>query len=285
MDLRGNQIRLCWNEANQSEYARPFDPSAMILKGKTGIIFGVANRMSLAWYIAKSAYEQGAEVILCVANERFREKVGRLCKEVGAPEPLICDVTSDESIHSTYKMIADRTPKIDFIVHAIAFAQREDLQGRFVDTSRLGYHTAQDISAYSLAALSAAAEPMMSEGGSILTLSYIGAVRAVPSYNVMGVAKASLEASVRYLAEDLGPSNIRVNALSAGPIKTLSSSAVQGLKEKLDAQALSNPLRRTVTGADVGNAAAFLLSDMASGITGEVMYVDCGYHVTGRVSG
>ncbi|NQU49320.1 MAG: SDR family oxidoreductase, partial [Planctomycetes bacterium] len=176
-------------------------------------------------------------------------------------------------------------PKIDFIVHAIAFAQREDLQGRFVDTSRLGYHTAQDISAYSLAALSAAAEPMMSEGGSILTLSYIGAVRAVPCYNVMGVAKASLEASVRYLAEDLGPSNIRVNALSAGPIKTLSSSAVQGLKEKLDAQALSNPLRRIVTGADVGNAAAFLLSDMASGITGEVMYVDCGYHVTGRVSG
>ena len=257
----------------------------MILQGKTGIIFGVANKMSLAWFIAKAAKEQGADIVLCVANERFRKKVAPLAAELGAPEPLICDVTSDESIQSTFRLIAEKRPKIDFFVHAIAFAQREDLQGRFVDTSRLGYHTAQDISSYSLAALSQAAEPMMTDGGSIITLSYIGAVRAVPSYNVMGVAKASLEASVRYLAEDLGPKNIRVNALSAGPIKTLSSSAVSGLKEKLEAQAQSNPLRRIVTGEDVGNSAVFLLSDMSSGITGDVMYVDCGYHVTGRISG
>jgi len=257
----------------------------MILQGKTGIIFGVANKMSLAWFIAKAAVEQGADVILCVANERFRRKVAPLAKDLGAPEPLICDVTSDESIQTAYRLIAETRPKLDFIVHAIAFAQREDLQGRFVDTSRLGYHTAQDISSYSLAALSAAAEPMMTDGGSIITLSYIGSVRAVPSYNVMGVAKASLEASVRYLAEDLGPKNIRVNALSAGPIKTLSSSAVSGLKDKLKAQAESNPLRRIVTGEDVGNSAVFLLSDMSSGVTGDVLYVDCGYHVTGRISG
>ena len=257
----------------------------MILKGKKGIIFGVANRMSLAWHIALAAKEQGAEIIVCVANERFRERVFPLCKSAGFPQPYICDVTSDESIHSTFKIIQDRMPEIDFVVHAVAFAQREDLQGRFVDTGRLGYHMAQDVSAYSLAALSKAAEPMMPNGGSIVTLSYIGAVRAVPSYNVMGVAKAALEASVRYLAEDLGPNGIRVNAISAGPINTLSSSGVSGLKDRLDGQALSNPLRRTITGADVGNAAAFLLSDMALGITGDVIYVDCGFHVTGKVSG
>jgi len=255
----------------------------MILEGKKGIIFGVANKMSLAWYIAKAARAQGADFVLCVANERFREKVGRLAAELGVDEPLICDVTSDESIQSTFRVISERMPNIDFVVHAIAFAQKEDLQGRFVETSRLGYHTAQDISAYSLAAISRYAEPMMSDGGSILTLSYIGAVRAVPSYNVMGVAKAALEASVRYLAVDLGPSGIRVNAISAGPIKTLSSSAVRGLKEKLDQQQEATPLRRNVTGGDVGDSAAFLLSDMASGITGDVMYVDCGYHILGVI--
>jgi len=255
----------------------------MLLQGKKGIIFGVANKMSLAWHIAKTAREQGAEFMLGVANERFRERVAPLAKELGVPAPLICDVTSDESIESTFKVIGERMPELDFIVHAIAFAQKEDLQGRFVETSRLGYHTAQDVSAYSLAAISRVAEPMMNNGGSILTLSYIGAVRAVPSYNVMGVAKAALEASCRYLAADLGPKGIRVNAISAGPIKTLSSSAVRGLKEKLDQQQEATPMRRNVTGEDVGNAASFLLSDLSAGVTGDVMYVDCGYHILGLI--
>ncbi len=255
----------------------------MILQGKKGIIFGVANRMSLAWFIAQAAREHGAELVFGVANERFREKVAPLAAEVGAGTPLICDVASDESIQTTFQMISHRMPKVDFVVHAIAFAYREDLQGRFIDTTRVGFHTAQDISAYSLAAIAREAEKLMSDGGSIITLSYIGAERAVSNYNVMGVAKAALESSVRYLAEDLGGQGIRVNALSAGPIKTLSSSAVRGLKGKLDKQAAVSPLRRTITGDDVGKAAAFLLSDLASGITGHTLYVDSGYHVSASV--
>lgn len=255
----------------------------MILEGKKGVIFGVANKMSLAWSIAKAAREQGADFVLCVANERFRERVAPLAKELGVSEPLICDVTSDESIQSTFRVISERMPKLDFVVHAVAYAQKDDLKGRYVETSRLGYHTAQDISSYSLAAISRYAEPLMNDGGSIVTLSYIGAVRAVPSYNVMGVAKAALEAGVRYLAADLGPQGIRVNAISAGPIKTLSSSAVRGLKEKLDQQQEATPLRRNVTGEDVGGSAVFLLSDLSSGITGDVLYVDCGYHVLGLI--
>ncbi len=254
----------------------------MILKGKKGVIFGVANKNSLAWAIAQSAREQGAELSLCVANERFRKKVTPLADSLGLAEPLICDVTSDESIQSTFKVLGDRLGEIDFMVHAIAFANREDLQGRFVDTSRLGYHVAQDISSYSLCAMSKEAEKIMPEGGSIVTLSYIGAMRAIPGYNVMGVAKASLEASVRYLAADLGPSKIRVNAVSAGPVKTLSSSAVSGLKEKLSLHEGVCPLRRNITQKEVGDATAFLASDLAGGITGDVLYVDCGYHIAGR---
>ena len=274
---------MCAGFAHNGRFLGSLPLYDMILEGKKGIIFGVANKMSLAWHIAKVARAQGADFLLGVANERFRERVAPLAEELGVPEPLICDVTSDESIQSTFRVIGERMPEIDFVVHAIAFAQKDDLKGRFVDTSRLGYHTAQDISAYSLAAISRAAEPMMKDGGSILTLSYIGAVRAVPAYNVMGVAKAALEASVRYLATDLGPQGIRVNAISAGPIKTLSSSAVRGLKEKLDQQQEATPLRRNVTGEDVGNSAAFLLSDMSAGITGDVMYVDCGYHILGVI--
>ena len=255
----------------------------MILKGKKGVIFGVANKNSLAWSIAQEAVAQGAELTLCVANERFQSKVRPMAAELGLGEPIICDVASDESIQSTFKELADNVGKMDFMVHAVAFANREDLQGRFADTSREGYHVAQDISAFSLVAMAREAEKLMPDGGSILTLSYIGAIRAIPGYNVMGVAKAALEASVRYLATDLGPSGIRVNVLSAGPIKTLSSSAVKGLKEKLDTQQDACPLRRNVSGDDVGKAAAFLLSDMASGVTGDVLYVDCGYHILGRV--
>ena len=254
----------------------------MILKGKKGVIFGVANKISLAWSIAQEAVTQGADITLCVANERFRDKIAPMAAELGLAEPIICDVASDESIQSTFKELAGKVGQIDFMVHAIAFANREDLQGRFADTSREGYHVAQDISSYSLCVMAKEAEKIMPEGGSIVTLSYIGAKRAIPGYNVMGVAKASLEASVRYLAADLGPSKIRVNAVSAGPVKTLSSSAVSGLKEKLDLHIGVCPLRRNITQKEVGDATAFLASDLASGVTGDVLYVDCGYHIAGR---
>ena len=249
-----------------------------MLKGKKGVIFGVANRHSLAWHIAKQCVEHGAEIELCVANERFREKVSPLAAELGATEPLICDVTSDESIGATFRVLKERMGKVDFMVHAIAFANRQDLEGRFVDTDRYGYHVAQDVSSYSLCAMSREVEPLMVDGGSIITITYIGSVRSVPNYNVMGVAKAALESSVRYLAADMGKEGIRVNALSAGPIKTLSSSGVKGLRDKLDQQAAKNPLHRNITGEDVGKSAVFLLSDYSSGVTGEVLYVDNGYH-------
>jgi enoyl-[acyl-carrier protein] reductase I len=249
-----------------------------MLKGKTGAIFGVANRHSLAWHIAKRAKEEGAELVFGVASERFRDKVAPLAAELGAGEPVVCDVSSDESIDAAFRVIKDRVGQLDFLLHAIAFAQREDLEGRFVDTSRVGYHVAQDISSYSLAAMVREAEPLLKPGASVLTLTYIGSQRAVPNYNVMGVAKASLEASVRYLAAELGPKDIRVNALSAGPIKTLSSSGVKGLRDKLHRQEELTPMRRCITGEDVGKAGVFLLSDWASGITGEILYVDNGYH-------
>lgn len=249
-----------------------------MLQGKTGVIFGVANRHSLAWHIAEAAHREGARLLFGVANERFREKVAPLTATLSDDEPVVCDVASDESIASAFRVLRERAPHLDFLVHAIAYAQRSDLEGRFTDTSRVGYHVAQDISAYSLAAMAREAEPMLRPGSSVLTLTYIGSQRAVPHYNVMGVAKAALEASVRYLAAELGPKGIRVNALSAGPIKTLSSSGVKGLRDKLHLQEELTPLRRSVTGEDVAKAAVFLLGDYASGVTGEVLYVDNGYH-------
>lgn len=251
----------------------------MLLKGKKGLIFGVANEHSLAWHIAKEAHEQGAELIFSVASERFLRKVGPLAASLGAPQPIICDVTSDEDISNAFKVIGEQMPEIDFLVHAIATAKREDLQGRFLDTSRDGFGLAHDVSTYSFVALCRAAEKMLVPGASLLTLTYLGAVRAVPSYNVMGVAKASLEASVRYMANDFGPAGVRVNAISAGPVKTLSASVVKGFKDKVDIQQVAAPLRRNVTGEDVGKAGLFLVSDMASGVTGEILYVDCGYNI------
>ncbi|MFT7516925.1 MAG: enoyl-[acyl-carrier protein] reductase I [Myxococcota bacterium] len=250
-----------------------------MLKGKKGIIFGVANEHSLAWHIAKQAVDQGAEVILSIASERFMRKVGPLAERLGAPTPIICDVSSDEAIAAAMAEIKVTMPEVDFLVHAIATAKRGDLEGRFLDTSRDGFSLAHDISTFSFVALARAAEDLLAADASLLTLSYLGAVRAVPSYNVMGVAKASLEASVRYMANDLGPKGIRVNAVSAGPIRTLSASVVKGFKDKVDIQQVAAPLRRNVTGEDVGKASTFLLSDMASGITGEILYVDCGYSI------
>ncbi|RMH04699.1 MAG: enoyl-ACP reductase [Planctomycetota bacterium] len=250
-----------------------------MLAGKKGLIFGVANRHSLAWHIAQAARAHGAELLLGVAGERFRERVAPLAEQLDAGEPVVCDVSSDRSIASAFRVIGERMPAVDFLVHAIAFAQKEDLEGRLLDTERVGYHVAHDISAYSLIALAREAEPLLRPGASILTLTYIGSQRAVPNYNIMGLAKASLEAGVRYLASELGPGKgVRVNAISAGPIKTLSASGVKGLREKLHLQAEHTPLRRAIRGEDVGKAGVFLLSDYASGVTGEVLYVDNGYH-------
>lgn len=251
----------------------------MLLQGKKGLIFGVANEFSLAWHIAKSARAQGADLIFSVASDRFLKKVGPLAASLGAPEPLICDVSCDGAIERAAAQIRATTPRVDFLVHAIASAKREELQGRFLDVSRDGFQFAHDVSVYSLVGLTRALEPLFVPGASILTLTYLGAVRAVPSYNVMGVAKAALESAVRYLANDLGPAGVRVNAISAGPVKTLSASIVKGFKDKVDLQQQAAPLRRNVTGEDVGNAGLFLLSDLASGVTGQVLYVDCGYGI------
>jgi enoyl-[acyl-carrier protein] reductase I len=251
----------------------------MLMKGKKGLIFGVANEHSLAWHIAEKAVAEGADVIISVASDRFLRRVSPLCEKIGAPPPVICDVSSDENIASSAQEIKKSMPQIDFLVHAIATAKRDDLQGRFLDTSRDGFALAHDVSTYSFLALARAFEDSYTDNASLLTLTYLGAVRAVPSYNVMGVAKASLEASVRYLANDLGPLGTRVNAISAGPIKTMSASVVKGFKDKVDIQQVAAPLRRNVQGEDVGNAGLFLLSEMASGITGEILYVDCGYNI------
>ncbi|HEX9794347.1 MAG TPA: enoyl-ACP reductase [Planctomycetota bacterium] len=253
----------------------------MLLEGKHGAVFGVANKNSLAWHIAQACHREGATQVLAVAGERFQDKARPLASTLDAGEPLTCDVTDDASIERCFAEIATRLPKLDFLVHSIAFADRSDLEARFHETRREGFALAQDISAFSLVALAKAARPLLAPDASILTLSYIGAVRAVPGYNVMGVAKASLESCVRYLACDLGPDSVRVNAISAGPVKTLSSSAIKGLKAKIDLQDVQAPLRRSLRGEEVGSAAAFLLSDLASGITGEVLYVDCGYHALG----
>jgi enoyl-[acyl-carrier protein] reductase I len=251
----------------------------MLLQGKRGLIFGVANEHSLAWHIALAARAQGAELIFSVASERFLKRVAPMAAEVGAPEPVLCDVANDAEIARAAEQIRGMTGRVDFLVHAIASAKREELQGRFLDTSREGFQFAHDVSVYSLIALTRALEPLLAPGASVLTLTYLGAVRAVPSYNVMGVAKAALESAVRYLANDLGPTGVRVNAISAGPVKTLSASIVKGFKDKVDLQQQAAPLRRNVTGTDVGNAGLFLLSDLASGVTGQVLYVDCGYSI------
>ena len=251
----------------------------MLLQGKKGLIFGVANEHSLAWHIACAARAQGAGLIFSVASERFLKRVAPMAAELGAPAPVLCNVADDGGIERATAQIRGLTDRVDFVVHAIASAKREELQGRFLDTSREGFQFAHDISVYSLVALVRALEPLLGPGASILTLSYLGAVRAVPSYNVMGVAKAALESAVRYLANDLGPGGVRVNAISAGPVKTLSASIVKGFKDKVDLQQIAAPLRRNVTGEDVGNAGLFLLSDLAHGVTGQVLYVDCGYGI------
>ncbi|HXV63237.1 MAG TPA: enoyl-ACP reductase [Vicinamibacteria bacterium] len=255
----------------------------MLLDGKRGLIVGVANKRSLAWGIAQSVSREGARLALTYQGERLEENVRTLAQQLTNPIVLPCDVTEDEQLDALGTSLSDELGGIDFVVHAVAFALREELDGAFLDTSREGYRISQDVSSYSLTALCRRMVPLMPNGGSVVTLTYLGGERVVPNYNVMGVAKAALEMSVRYLASDLGPKGIRVNAISAGPIKTLASAGVHGISRMLEHHRNHAPLRRNTDQGEVGDAAAFLVSDLARGITGEILYVDGGYHVLGSM--
>ena len=253
------------------------------LTGKRALIVGVATDRSIAWGIAQAMHREGAELAFTYGGERLRERVEPLAASLGSDIVMPLDVTVDAQMDAAFAELGQRWGALDILVHAVAFAPREAMSGGFVDsTSREAFAIAHDISSYSLTALSRRAAPLMKgRAGSIITLSYLGAVRSIPSYNVMGLAKASLEANVRFLALDLGPQGIRVNGISAGPIKTLAASGVGGMRKMLGLVAEVAPLRRNVTTEDVGNAATFLCSDMAAGITGEIVYVDCGFSSVG----
>lgn len=253
------------------------------LSGKRALIVGVATERSIAWGIAQVMHREGAELAFTYVNEKMRERVEPLAQSLGSKICLPLDVTSDEQIDAVAAHLKQHWGQLDILVHAVAFAPREALAGGYTDnTSREAFRVAHDVSSYSLTALSRAVRPLMAgRNGAILTLSYLGAVRSIPSYNVMGLAKASLEANVRFLAADLGPEGIRVNGISAGPIKTLASAGIAGLRKMLSRVAEVSPLRRNVTLEDVGNSAAFLCSDLARGITAEILYVDSGFSSVG----
>lgn len=255
----------------------------MLLEGKNGLIVGVANKHSIAWAIAESLAREGAKLAFNYQNERLKENVEKLAGDLPGAKSYPCDVSSDEEIDSLMKNVGTDMGRLDFLVHSVAFAPREELTGEFINTTRQGFATALDISAYSLVALSRAALPLMSEGGSIITLSYLGADRVVPHYNVMGVAKAALESTVRYLANDLGPRGIRVNAISAGPIRTLAARGVSGISKMVDHHREVAPLRHATEQAEVGDTALFLISSLGRGITGELIYVDGGYNILGSL--
>ena len=256
----------------------------MLLDGKNGLIIGVANKHSIAWAIAQSSASQGAQLIFNYQNERLRENVEELVATMSGAKAFPCDVGSDTEIAALMQQVQKEFGRLDFLVHSVAFAPREELTGQFVNTTRQGFTTALDVSAYSLVAVTRAAVPLMTDGGSVVTLTYLGAERVVPHYNVMGVAKAALEASVRYLAHDLGPKNIRVNAISAGPIKTLAARGVSGISKMVDHHREFAPLRRATEQGEVGDTALFLVSPLGRGITGEVIYVDGGYHILGSLA-
>lgn len=254
-----------------------------ILSGKRALIVGVATDRSIAWGIAQAMHEQGAELAFTYGNEKLKDRVAALAASVGSSIVLPMDVTNDSEVEAVFSALSSQWGSLDILVHAVAFAPREALAGDFVSsTTREAFAIAHDVSSYSLTALTRAAAPLMAgRDGAVLTLSYLGAVRSVPAYNVMGLAKASLEANVRFLAADLGPKGIRVNGISAGPIKTLAAAGIPGLRKMLAHVAQASPIRRNVTQEDVGKAAAFLCSDMASGVTGEILYVDGGFSTVG----
>src|SRR5580698_4550314 len=255
---------------------------SQLLEGKTALILGVANRWSLAYAIARAFIRENAEVILTYQGDRQKETVVELAAEIKAHQVLPCDVTQDAQVDALTNGLRDQGTVLNAVVHSIAFANREEMSGRpFVETSRAGFALAQDVSAYSLVAVARATAPLMAHGGSLMTLTYLGSTRVVENYNVMGVAKASLEASVRYLAADLGPSNIRVNAISAGPVKTTSARGVRDFSKILEGGAKYAPLRRNTDPAEVADTAVFLASDLGRGVTGNVIYVDAGMQIMG----
>jgi len=252
-----------------------------MLENKIGMIFGVANKRSIAWACSAAAASQGAKLAFTYQGERLKENVEKLAGELNDSLIVPCDVTNQAEVDAAFAAVKEKYGRLDFLVHSIAFAPREALEGEFLATTREAFLTALEISAFSLTQLSLAAAPLMTEGGSIVTMSYYGAEKVVMNYNVMGVAKAALESSVRYLAADLGKNNIRVNAISAGPINTLSARGVKNMGTLLGYVGEKSPLKRNVTAAEVGNTALFLVSDLSSGITGETIYVDCGYNIMG----
>jgi len=252
-----------------------------LMAGKRGLIMGVANERSIAWGIAKTLAEHGAEIAFTFQGEALEKRVRPLAQSLGAQIVVNCDVADEGSVDQVFERLRTDWGKLDFLVHAIAYSDKEELKGKYVDTSRANFLRTLDISCYSFTALCRQAVPLMSDGGSLLTLSYFGAERVMPHYNVMGVAKAALEASVRYLAADLGGQNIRVNAISAGPIKTLAASGIGDFRYILKWNQYNSPLKRNVTIDEVGGAGLYLLSPLSSGVTGEVHHVDCGYHIVG----
>lgn len=252
-----------------------------LLEGKTALIFGIANNRSIAWGIAQAFHQHGAKIAMSYGGEKLERRVKPLAEEVGAPFVELCDVTEDEQIARVVAKAEEDLGKIDILIHAIAFANREDLDRPFVETSREGFRLALDISVYSFVALANAFRHLMNPGGSFLTMTYYGSQKVVPQYNVMGIAKAALEASVRYLAYDLGSEHLRVNAISAGPIRTLAAAGISGFKTMYREFPNMAPLGEQITAEDVGNAALYLCSDLASKVTGEVLYVDSGYNIMG----
>jgi enoyl-[acyl-carrier protein] reductase I len=252
-----------------------------LMDGKVALIFGVANKNSIAWGITKRLHEEGATIALSFAGEALKKRIFPLAEEIGCDFVEECDVTSDEALDDVFAKVKDRYGKIDVLVHSVAYANRDDLGGRFVDVSREGFKLALDISAFSLIAMAKRAEALMPDGGSILSLTYYASEKVMPKYHVMAVAKAALETITRYLANDLGSKGIRVNSISAGPIKTLSAAGVPGIRMMLRYSQECAPLRKLVSQDDIGNAALFLASDMSASITGEIMHVDAGYNILG----
>ncbi|WP_249681049.1 enoyl-ACP reductase FabI [Roseococcus pinisoli] len=261
--------------------AAPALPTGTLMQGRRGLIMGVANDRSIAWAIARACAAQGAEIAFTYQGEALEKRVRPLAESIGSDIILPCDVGRDEDLDAVFGAIEERWGKLDFFVHAIGFADKQYLRGRFVDTPREAFLQALDISCYSFAAAGRRAAALMSEGGSLLTLSYLGAEKWVPHYNVMGVAKAALEASVRYMAADLGPDGIRVNAISAGPIKTLAASGIGDFRYILKWNQYNAPMQRNVGLDEVGGAGLYLLSPLSTGVSGEVHHVDCGYHIVG----
>jgi enoyl-[acyl-carrier protein] reductase I len=251
------------------------------LEGRIAVVFGVANKRSIAWSIAQGLHQAGAKLAITYQNERLAQEAKDLIEAMPGAEAFQCDVSRDEEIAQLFQTLQQRYDKVHVLVHSVAFAPAEELKGEFVNTTREGFRVALDVSAYSLVAVSRAAAPLMTDGGSIITMSYFGAEKVVPHYNVMAVAKAALECTVRYLAYDLGKKNIRVNAISAGPIKTLAARGISGLSDMLKSHAERAPLKRNVDVNEVGATGVFLASDGSSGITGETIYVDCGYNIMG----